>query len=607
MRGQVVLLLHGINRSGEWQDRAREVLEPHFRCEIVRYLDYRLFGATKIYVWPWSFLFFAALLWSSPAWLVACFVGCASLFLIAGQSAYYTGRWWPLVTIYASLLLGDLAHLARVQWGTGGAAVESILLGGSVFILGCIFFCEFQRRPRSWIAIALGVVLEAAGLLLYLCFGTPWDNLVAWLTPAILVTLLEQREYSSGANHRFVSYPFLVPLVTGLLWWWSLFLPLAPGIVATFALLVYALKEPWFRQERMVQKFHTRVSEVTRTHDSPHLIAHSFGTLLTGSLLTRFTDVRVDRIILLGCVLDEAFDWPPLLQTARRAASAVRNEHGDADLVVLLAGWMRNAANFVRSRTPGLQWIRVPRGLGLSGRNGFRGGIEHNIPKDWAECNFCQPSLISPVHNVRLVDFGHSTWDHSDINEHARQLWLPFLWRIVPDEYRVLLDLCEKGDRFDTAPKHLLGLRLVREELEARTWYWPALPSDMTVPWPGRPLVWYAHELLPDTLRELPAYIRDSGLPAPDKTRLLNHALIQKLNTIQLAGDEIPDAIVAMFEKAILPRLWLVFCHVIAEGRAAYDAEAGPARSNRLCWLFPPIGFGEAITKTLLSSPPLLN
>ena len=615
MGGQVVLLIHGINSSGEWQDKARVILEPHFRCEVIRYRDYWLFGATKIYVWPWAFLFLVAFAWTAPAWLLAGILGAGSWFLLVDLLDYFLPQHQqqrPWLAPVLSLALAGAVFMWLNSVGVRRSPVN-VLWVGSLTVLVCILFCECQWGPH-WGAMIVAVLLAATGFFLPRWIALP-DELVAWLTLAVLVTFLDEREYGSGSGSRgLVLYPLIVPVVVTALWLLSRSHLLTANVLAVSLLFMYALKEPWSRQARVLQKIHTRFDRISQLHDAPHLIAHSFGTFLSGTLLRDFVTVRVDRIILLGCVLDEAFDWPQLMQTPRRVATAVRNEKGQQDLVVKLAGMMRTVGNYLRRQVPWMQGLIAPRGLGRAGVDGFQpiGATIHEIASDWAECQPClPPAQIAPIHNVSLVAYAHSTWDHSDINEHARQLWLPFLWRIAPQEHKELLDLCEQIKRFNTTPKNLKALRLARRELAERTWYWPALPSETTVPLPGQPLSWYVHDLLEECLLELPEYIRHTDFPEDKRNSLLALPLVQQMDALQSSGQQhVPIGIMHECEQAVLPLLPMVFGQVIAEGRAALGPVDGileNERQKRVCWLFPPVALGEAIIKALLGSPLLLH
>jgi pimeloyl-ACP methyl ester carboxylesterase len=69
--------------------------------------------------------------------------------------------------------------------------------------------------------------------------------------------------------------------------------------------------------------------------ERPHVVAHSFGTFLIGTLMKRFPDLRFDAIILTGCTLPPTYDWGKLKQS-RNSSGRIRNEVAPADWVLRL-------------------------------------------------------------------------------------------------------------------------------------------------------------------------------------------------------------------------------------------------------------------------------
>jgi pimeloyl-ACP methyl ester carboxylesterase len=124
----------------------------------------------------------------------------------------------------------------------------------------------------------------------------------------------------------------------------------------------------------------------------PHVIAHSFGTWLTGQAL-RHPELAFDRMVLVGSPLPRDYDWGALQVHGRRPFEAVRNEMGSADAVVYLAGLAR--------------W--VARDLGDAGRRGFVAGAHvHDVDGPWAGCEPCAGAPAARIHNVPLREMGHS-------------------------------------------------------------------------------------------------------------------------------------------------------------------------------------------------------
>jgi pimeloyl-ACP methyl ester carboxylesterase len=178
----------------------------------------------------------------------------------------------------------------------------------------------------------------------------------------------------------------------------------------------------------------------------PHLIAHSFGTYVSGNTLATLPATKFGRAILAGCVLDEDFmekqyknwSWPQSAPgTDMYHVLSVRNEMASRDRIVRLAAKLDRC---------------VP-GFGAAGSKGFSGPINlvHSISTPNAQCPACWPSTppagtssgsTSPgvVHNVLCQGLGHS--DYFLGANHAILYWIPFLWGYDPAVYRRLLFTC---------------------------------------------------------------------------------------------------------------------------------------------------------------------
>src|SRR5207302_9761430 len=110
-------------------------------------------------------------------------------------------------------------------------------------------------RERSWAAMAAAALLTAGLLGLAWCLPAPANDLFFWLTPAVLLYFLEEREYHAAFRHagepgggpELALYPAAVPVGTALLWWASRSYPVWGGALALAALGVYSLGEPWLR------------------------------------------------------------------------------------------------------------------------------------------------------------------------------------------------------------------------------------------------------------------------------------------------------------------------------------------------------------------------
>jgi len=164
----------------------------------------------------------------------------------------------------------------------------------------------------------------------------------------------------------------------------------------------------------------------------PFLIAHSFGTYLTGRALHDLPWPSFDRIILAGCVLENNFPWETLQGKSPLRFRTVRNEMAARDKIARLAAWLD----------------RLIPGFGSAGYSGFLGNADwvHNIESANTICSACETALgKTPIHNVKCAELGHS--DVFVGPAYAVIYWLPFLWGYDPAAYQSFLSLCFEIDR----------------------------------------------------------------------------------------------------------------------------------------------------------------
>jgi len=187
----------------------------------------------------------------------------------------------------------------------------------------------------------------------------------------------------------------------------------------------------------------------------PHIIAHSFGTFLTGSVLKTFPGIKARRIVLVGCVLREDFDWLDIYTRKTNAFDAIRNEWTKQDGVVRLA-------RFIRRRIPD---------FGQAGLTGFTPVPNwiHSVASPDFDCVPCQGKPDALIHNYDCSGLGHSDSFIGAI--HASRFWLPFLWGRSAKEYGDLLDCCEAAaEAFENSNFH--DLKLAEDELLVTKWDW---------------------------------------------------------------------------------------------------------------------------------------
>ena len=113
----------------------------------------------------------------------------------------------------------------------------------------------------------------------------------------------------------------------------------------------------WGAQRKVADEIEEAVFEQQReVPDGPHgVIAHSFGTLCLGYALKSRPSLKLDRICLVGAILERNFPWEDIRQ--RQQVSSVLLEKGGADR------WPRIAECWLSHR-----------GAGASGREGFEHG-----------------------------------------------------------------------------------------------------------------------------------------------------------------------------------------------------------------------------------------
>jgi pimeloyl-ACP methyl ester carboxylesterase len=85
----------------------------------------------------------------------------------------------------------------------------------------------------------------------------------------------------------------------------------------------------------------------------PCLVAHSFGTWIVGYAMLKYPDIKVDKLILFGCILPRDFDWITLF--GRDQVGSVVNECGLKDP---WPGWAnRFVARSGTAGTQGFEWF----------------------------------------------------------------------------------------------------------------------------------------------------------------------------------------------------------------------------------------------------------
>jgi len=148
----------------------------------------------------------------------------------------------------------------------------------------------------------------------------------------------------------WILFPGLLSLVLaarrGLLvghWYW----------VAWAFLLVAAHWGTRFRQEKALESFLEQADTAIFPASALHVVAHSFGTYLFVRALRDPGPMKVNRIVLTGCILSEEFDWKALLRSKEKPFQAIRNDVGRNDLPVFLGRPVMDYDSLNASGVPG--------------------------------------------------------------------------------------------------------------------------------------------------------------------------------------------------------------------------------------------------------------
>lgn len=246
-----------------------------------------------------------------------------------------------------------------------------------------------------------------------------------------------------------------LPAAAILLWHRS-WMEVAVASIVIVGLILVGLWVAYRQRQACLRRVKPDLFQASRGDPlAPHVVAHSFGTYLVGSALSQFDDVRFDRVVLVGCVLPRRYPWAVVSKGKPDAVTSVRNETGKRDIVVKLVG--------------AVKWL--VRDLGNAGVKGFVGAdVMHNETGSWGPCAVCSDTgETALVHNVPLEKYFHS--DCFLGADHARLLWLPFLWGYTPKELDEYLKLCRNA-AYLRQERDWTGLARVRRKLRRYVATW---------------------------------------------------------------------------------------------------------------------------------------
>jgi len=243
-----------------------------------------------------------------------------------------------------------------------------------------------------------------------------------------------------------------------------------------------------------ILKHHPQV-DLERYDKRPSLVAHSFGTWIVAYAMLKYPDIKLDKLVLIGCILPPDFDWPTLF--ARDQIGSVRNELG------------------LRDPWPGLAGKIVAR-AGTAGSKGF----------DW---------FGTGVENI-AYDFHHSDFP---VRAHMENCWSPFLFK-SPSPLALLHghDIQDRSE-FEATLDYTGGV--IDEEVYGKLPHY----RDVEIP-DGLSDGWV--RINPDIYTFL--IDRKSRKPAGYLNAMpLDDATYQRVRSGQLADNEIPAAGIVPFQQ----------------------------------------------------------
>ena len=469
----VVLLIHGVNSTGEWHDATINECRGIFECRPVKYRYYHgITGPLKVYIWPTAvILLFAVLLtaygmYSHRLPLPACSIGLAGVLLLDVILVATTEwSWSKSVVRLMPPLLYLVAGCAGLLWPADAERV-ALLLGS---IAATSLFLDLEEYGFSFVA------------------ATTWSLLV-------------------------------LACVAGFAYW----------LIAHAALLQYAWTagtlfvlmglEPSVRRSAAFRNVRKQIGLAVGSQDThPHVIAHSLGTYLSGHIINESRHPLAGRVIFTGCVLEAAFPWRAVFGSGRGPTCwSVKNYVGEDDPVpimtdllrrvwVFLTGWARGRRLGTITEWLGrrLRW----RPLGGAGQRGFATDdpVVHSIDAD----RLCQECLKAgahaPVHNVTERFAGHSTLNQD--SDYQCFNWLPYFWGSSPDKYDFWKEICRVGfkaleglEKPGTTGAEKIRLQndlaMAERNLNKGPWYWPADSFEDRQMARGRSLREYVEETL---------------------------------------------------------------------------------------------------------------
>jgi len=141
-----------------------------------------------------------------------------------------------------------------------------------------------------------------------------------------------------------------------------------------------------FMRDRKKKWLLEQYTNAIRQHSNPpSVIAHSFGTYLVARTMQKYDEIRFDRVIFCGSIVEKAYPWTAMLDAGR--VTRVLNDYGGKDR------WARAAEWFINDSGP-------------SGANGF-----------------------TDIASGRVLNKSRPEFRHSDFfyQTNYERTWIPFL------------------------------------------------------------------------------------------------------------------------------------------------------------------------------------
>jgi pimeloyl-ACP methyl ester carboxylesterase len=164
--------------------------------------------------------------------------------------------------------------------------------------------------------------------------------------------------------------------------------PLDYGFFRAIQLVIPSMRD---RKVKWLLEEYTAIRN--RLGRPPSIIAHSLGSYLVARLLEKYEEVKFDRIILCGSIVNKDYPWTEIFE--RKQVTRVLNDYGGKDVWAKIAQWVVNDA-------------------GPSGTEGFNDRAGGRV-----------------LHRFR-ADFRHSDFFYSLNYEKS---WIPFLQGRDPADY----------------------------------------------------------------------------------------------------------------------------------------------------------------------------